>query len=84
MVTMARRLSIKLMARVHFTDGGDWLQFYCYWCTQEWRRCLCFAEDTVQSKKETLSKTYVVNVTTGENTTNNTTCCGVQDVVKIT
>jgi len=31
-----------------------------------------------------LRKAYVVNFTTSENTTNNTTCCGVFDMVKIT
>jgi len=31
-----------------------------------------------------LRKAHVVKITTSENTTNNTTCCGVLDVVKIT
>ena len=34
--------------------------------------------------RTTLRKAHVVKITTGENTTNNTTCCGVLDVVKIT
>jgi len=31
-----------------------------------------------------LRKAYVVKITTSENTTNNTTCCGVFDVAKLT
>jgi len=35
-------------------------------------------------KLQSLRKAHVVKITTSENTTNNTTCCGVLDVVKIT
>ena len=38
----------------------------------------------VHRHSHALRKAHVVKITTSENTTNNTTCCGVLDVVKIT